>query len=229
MAKSIFITATGTDVGKTYVAALIIKKLRIAGFNAGYYKAALSGAEDIGGKLTPGDAKYVCDVAGLGDEPCELVSYIYKTPVAPHLAAALEGNPVEMPVIRRDFAASRQKFEYVAVEGAGGLVCPLRYDETAEIMLTDVVRALELPVLIVADAGLGAINGCVLTAEYAKKHNIVVTGIILNRYDKANLLHYDNKNQIERLTNIPVVACVNENAVDLDMDAMALAGLFKGA
>lgn len=55
MAKGLFVTGTGTDVGKTYVTALIVKKLREAGLNAGYYKAALSGAERVDGHLVPGD------------------------------------------------------------------------------------------------------------------------------------------------------------------------------
>ncbi|MDD2524471.1 MAG: dethiobiotin synthase, partial [Endomicrobiaceae bacterium] len=65
MSKSIFITGTATDVGKTFVTGLIVKKLHDSGINAGYYKAALSGAEKINGQLIPVDAKYVCDVAGI--------------------------------------------------------------------------------------------------------------------------------------------------------------------
>lgn len=227
MAKSIFIAATGTDVGKTYVTALMVKKLRAQGLNAGYYKAALSGAELIDGRLVPGDAKYVCDTAGLACDPADRVSYIYATPVAPHLAAQREGNPLELVVVQRDFAQSAQNYDYVVMEGAGGLVCPLRCDENAEIMQTDIIKMLGLPVLLVADAGLGAINGCVLSVEFAKKHAIIVTGIILNRYEQDNFLHTDNKRQIERLTKVPVIACVGANAHDLDIDAEFLTGMFK--
>mgnify|MGYP003623499818 CR=1 FL=1 len=227
MAQSVFITATGTDVGKTYVTALMVKKLRGQGLNAGYYKAALSGAELVNDRLVPGDAKYVRDTAGLACDPADLVSYIYATPVAPHLAAQREGNPLELEVVRRDFTQSTQKYDYVVMEGAGGLVCPLRCDETAEIMQTVIITMLGLPVLLVADAGFGAINGCVLSVEFAKKHAIIVTGIILNRYENNNFLHADNKRQIERLTKVPVMACVGANAHDLDIDAQLLTGLFK--
>ena len=94
MAQSVFITATGTDVGKTYVTALMVKKLRGQGLNAGYYKAALSGAELVNDRLVPGDAKYVRDTAGLACDPADLVSYIYATPVAPPFAALREGTPM---------------------------------------------------------------------------------------------------------------------------------------
>lgn len=227
MAKSIFITATGTDVGKTYVTALLIKALRQSGLNASYYKAALSGAETLNGKLVPGDARYVCDVAGLPDDPASLVSYLYRTPVAPHLAARLEGNPLEMDKVQRDFTAMTQKYAYVVMEGAGGIICPLRDDDIAQFHLIDVIKMLNLPVVIVADAGLGTINAGLLTLEYAKKQQIVVTGFILNRYENGNFLHVDNKVQLEKLGNVPVLACVAPHAANLPIDAAQLTDLMK--
>lgn len=227
MAKSIFVTATGTDVGKTYVTALLVKKLRGHGLNAGYYKAALSGAAMVDGRLMPGDAKYVCDVAGLACDPATLVSYLYQTPVAPHLAARLEGNPLELAVIRRDFTAMTRQYGYVVMEGAGGVICPLRDDETACIHQIDVIRMLDLPIVIVTDAGLGAINAGLLTLEYAKKHRIDVTGFILNRYETGNFLHADNQAQLERLGDVPVIARVAPNAVELDIDAAQLETFFR--
>ena len=63
MTKGLFVTATGTDVGKTYITALLLKTLRKAGYQAGYYKAALSGAEMTAQGMIPGDADYVCRTA----------------------------------------------------------------------------------------------------------------------------------------------------------------------
>ena len=65
MTKAIFVTATGTDVGKTYISALLVKKMRESGYNCGYYKPVLSGAEIIDGKLVAGDCDYVKRIAGL--------------------------------------------------------------------------------------------------------------------------------------------------------------------
>ena len=112
MSKGIFITATGTDIGKTFVTALIVKKLRDAGLNAGYYKAALSGAEEQpDGSWLPGDAAYVAKVSGMQEKGEELVSYIYKTAVSPHLAAMREGNPVELDKVKADFAKAQAKYD----------------------------------------------------------------------------------------------------------------------
>ena len=99
MAKGIFVTGTGTDVGKTYVTALIVKKLADAGIHAGYYKAALSGAESI----EESDAGYVKKIAGITQEDSSLLSYLYQNAVSPHLAARIEGNPVDPETVKADF------------------------------------------------------------------------------------------------------------------------------
>lgn len=79
MAKSIFITGTGTDIGKTYVAGLIVKKIADAGKSAAYYKAAMSGndrRED--GTLIPGDALFVRQTAGIEQPLDEMCPYVYE-------------------------------------------------------------------------------------------------------------------------------------------------------
>lgn len=90
MGKAIFVTGTGTDVGKTYVTGLLVKKIRDAGLDGSYYKAALSGAEPDGqGNLVPGDAAWVKETAGLKDPLTDLVTYVYQEAVSPHLAARI--------------------------------------------------------------------------------------------------------------------------------------------
>lgn len=228
MSRAVFITATGTDVGKTYVTALIVKRLRGAGIDAGYYKAALSGAEERGGKLIPGDADFVARTSGMNEAPEGLVSYIYKNPLSPHLAAQIEGNPPELSVIKRDFAASLKRYDYLCVEGCGGIVCPIRWDER-KIMLEDIIKSCGLSVVIVAPSGLGSINSAVLTVEHARAAGIKVRGIIMNGYDETQLMHRDNKYMIERLTGVRVAACVKRGDIELDIPVEELCGLFKEA
>lgn len=224
--KGIFITATGTDVGKTYVTALIVKKLVDSGLNAGYFKPALSGAEVSKEGLLPGDSRYVVEIAGLQVDPLDLVSYLYETAVSPHLAAQLEHLPLDLDVVAADFERLKQQAPYITVEGCGGIICPLRLDDEV-IMLTDVITRLQLDVVLIASAELGTINSVMLSTEYAKSLGIKVRGIILNRYDSNNFLHRDNKQTIERLTGIPIVACVAEHAQQLDMDISTLCELYK--
>ena len=107
MAKSIFITGTGTDIGKTYIAGLIVKKIADAGKSAAYYKAAMSGndrRED--GTLIPGDALFVRQTAGIEQPLDEMCPYVYENAYSPHLASRIEGHPVELSVVKRDIKRS---------------------------------------------------------------------------------------------------------------------------
>lgn len=222
MSKGLFITATGTDIGKTYVTALIVKKLREFGLNAGYYKAAISGADSV----SESDAGYVNRIANIGESEEMLLSYIYKTAVSPHLAARLEGNPVEMDVVKSAFAKAAAQYDYLTMEGSGGIVCPIRKDEKATIFLEDIIRELNLPSLIIADAGLGTINAVVTTAEYMLARNLPINGIILNHWN-GDTMQRDNLAMIEEITKIKVCAVVRDGDTDLDIDKATLTALYK--
>lgn len=212
MSKGIFVTGTGTDIGKTYVTALIVKKLKEDGHSVGYYKAALSGADNI----SESDAGYVKKTAELDQEDKTLISYLYKNAVAPHLAARLEGNPVNLEKVKEDYQKVKEQYEYVIVEGSGGIVCPVRWDEEEKILLEDVVKALELDTVIVADAGLGTIIAVVLTAEYLKNCKIKVHGVILNHYT-GGIMQEDNIKMIEEIAGVPVLAKVEPGGTSLIM------------
>ena len=233
MSKGYFITATGTDVGKTYVTALLVKKWRDLGIDAGYYKAALSGAEFRDGKWVAGDADYVKRFANIDDSQEQLVSYVYKEAVSPHLAARKEGNPVELSKVLEDFEAACNRHEFVFAEGSGGIICPIRYDGDAasgndevakavpqKIFLVDIIKALNLPILVVTTAALGSINACVLTVEYARSRGINVHGLIVNRYgmSKNFEMEDDNIKMMQDLTGLPVFAKISEGDNDLGVD-----------
>lgn len=205
MTKGIFITATGTDVGKTYVSALIVKAIREKGINCGYYKPALSG------DVYPNDCEYVLKTAGINKDANNYVSYKFKPAVSPHLASQLENNPIELNKIISDFNRIKIEHDYVLVEGAGGIVCPF----SDNLLLPDVIKALGLDIIIVASASLGTINSTVLTAEYAKSHGINVKGIILNNYNEKDLMQIDNKKMVEKLTGIKVIATIKTNDTDI--------------
>lgn len=222
MPKGIFVTATGTDCGKTYVTGLIVKKLRDSGINAGYYKAALSGADSI----AESDAGYVNSFAGIGQEENTLVSYLYKNAVSPHLAARIEGNPVSVEKVKKDFSAVKEKYEFVTVEGSGGIVCPIRYDEHEKIFLGDIVKTLGLECLIVADAGLGAINAVVTTFEYMKNHGIGVKGLILNNWT-GGFMQEDNRKMIEEMTGLSIISVVKPGDTELDTDISRLVSVYS--
>ena len=167
-AKTLFITGTGTDVGKTYVTGLILKKLHQSGVSAAYYKAAMSGNDRrADGTLIPGDALTVKEVSGISQPLEEMCPYVYENAVSPHLASKMEGNPVVMEQVKKGYEAVCEQYEYVTVEGSGGILCPLSMDGD-EIWLEDVIQACGTGCVMVADAGLGTINSVGLTAFYMK-------------------------------------------------------------
>lgn len=226
MSKNIFITGTGTDVGKTYVTGLILKKFKEHGRNAAYYKAAMSGNERrADGTLIPGDALEVRTISGIAQPLEDMCPYIYENAVSPHLAAQMEGNPVDLDVVLENYDRLCETYDYVTAEGSGGILCPLRFDRE-KIQLEDFVRARGLGCLVVADAGLGTINAVVLTVEYMKFRHIPVRGIIFNHYEKGNPIHEDNRFMCESMTGLKIVACVKENDTDLDMPFELLESLY---
>lgn len=216
MNKGYFVTATGTDVGKTFVTALLVKKWRDSGVDAGYYKAALSGAELREGKWVAGDADYVKNIANLPDSQEQLVSYVYKEAVSPHLAARKEGNPVELTKVKADFEAACARHEFIFAEGSGGIICPIRYDDQ-KVFLEDIIKTVNLPILVVTTAALGSINACVLTVEYARSRGLDVRGLIVNRYGSSGNLEMedDNIRMMQDLTGLEILAKVKDGDTDL--------------
>lgn len=226
MSKILFITGTGTDIGKTYVTGLILKKLREHGKSTAYYKAAMSGNErGADGSLIPGDAVQVKTVSGIQQPLEEMCPYVYEAAFSPHLAARIEGNPPDMDTILHGFDAVCGKYDYVTAKCSGGILCPLRFDGQ-RILLEDIIRARSLNCSLVADAGLGTINSAVLTAEYMKSRNLPVTGIIFNHFEPGNILHEDNLAMCEALTGLKVLTCVKAGDTDLAISAEQLTALY---
>ena len=222
--KGLFIVGTDTDIGKTYVTALLLKKMLEVGMNATYYKGALSGAELVDGKLVPGDATYVKEIAGIEESVENLVPYVYETAVSPHLAAQIEGNAVELGKVVEGYKRLSEKYDYVVMEGSGGIICPISYGENS-LMLEDFITELNLPSILIADAGLGTINHTFLTAYYMKQKGLALKGVILNNYD-GSLMQRENLKMIEELTGVPVIAKVEYGSADLDIEESVLRGLF---
>lgn len=226
MGKALFVTGTGTDIGKTYVTGLIVKCLRDAGLSAGYYKAALSGAEVAAdGTLLPGDALHVARVAGL-DAADVTVSYVYRDAVSPHLAAQIEHRPMDFAKVAEDYRRAKERTDYLTVEGSGGIICPLRWDDDEHVVLDDLAVRLGLVALVVADAGLGTINAAVLTAEHLHARGIPLRGFIFNNW-QGGLMQEDNVRMVEEITGAHVLARVPHGAAELPMGADVLAALYE--
>lgn len=214
MIKGIFITGTDTDIGKTYVTARLVKQLKQQGIKVAYYKAALSGAKIINGQMILEDMEVVFKYADLKREDC-IVSFAYKDSYAPYLAAKGTDDSVDLKTIKRDLVKLEKSHDLVIIEGSGGIICPLR-DDDQQIMLTDVMMLADYPLIIVSPSGLGSINSSVLTVEYAKKQGLKILGLIMNNFEKDNILHQANKIMIEKLSGFPVLGFLEQDGKNID-------------
>lgn len=225
MRKGIFITATGTDVGKTYVSGLLVKQLREKGLNCGYYKPVLSGAVVEGDKVIAGDAEHVTKTAGLGGNSIERVSYVFKPAVSPHLAAKLADETINLSKIIADYKRISGENEFTVVEGAGGIICPLNLHEN--LFMYDIPKALGLDVIVVADGGLGTINYTFLTVDFLKRLGLNIRGIILNNFDAEDLMHRDNKDVVERICGVRVIGTVAKNAQKIEFTQDKIEAIYE--
>lgn len=227
MSKNLFITGTDTDVGKTYVTGLIVKKMISSGFDTTYFKAAASGNDrDQNGALIPGDAALVQKLSGIKDDLSELIPYVYEVALSPHLASQIEGNPVDLKVVKEYYHKLAKKHPYITMEGSGGILCPINMDNQ-ELWLEDVIKAFDMDCIIVANAGLGTINHTVLTFEYMRQKKMTVKGVILNHFHPGDRMEEDNAHMIEYRAGVPILCRVQDGDTELKMDGELLASLYR--
>ena len=202
--RGLFITATDTGVGKTTVAAAIIGRLRAEGHRVGAYKPAVSGALDLASGPSWPDVEILA--SALGEEyPTERICpQRFLAPLAPPVAARLEGKSVDADLLRRGIDWWREHADTLIVEGAGGLLCPLTEHET----IADLAKDLGFPLIVVARAGLGTINHTLLTLEVAQNRGLRVAGVVLNHatpHDADDLAAATNSEELSKRTTVPVV------------------------
>lgn len=177
MSRGIFVTGTDTGVGKTVVAAALARLLKMRGLNVGVMKPVTSGCREEEGRLVSDDALLLTQAAGV---PCpeDVAPYLLREPLAPAEAAKRDGIRIDFSHIREAYDRLAAQYDYLIVEGAGGLMVPL----AGGMLVADLARQLELPLLVVARPGLGTINHTVLTCFAAGQMGLSVSGVVVNRY-----------------------------------------------
>ena len=177
MAKGIFITGTDTGVGKSIASAAVVMLLKRMGRSVGVMKPVTSGCLERDGGLVSLDAELLCFAADTPLTP-DCAPYLLKAPLAPSVAASLEGVRIDFQTIKEAYLRLAAGFDYVVVEGAGGLMVPL----AGGLLMSDLALHLELPVAVVARPGLGTVNHTLLTTFCARHLGLAVKGVIINRY-----------------------------------------------
>lgn len=193
----VFVTGTGTEVGKTVVAAVIARSHAAAGERVGVVKPAVTGLADGG----ESDHALLRRAAGSSQSDEEIAPYRYDPPVSPHLGAELAGERIEPALLIAAVREAEKRSEFVVVEGVGGLLVPL----TLGYLVRDLARDLALPVVIAASPGLGTINHTLLTVESARAVGLEVAAVVLTPWaTKAGPVEISNRGAIERLGAVKV-------------------------
>jgi dethiobiotin synthetase len=243
-ASGLFITGTGTGVGKTYVASLIARALREAGVRVGVYKPVASGCELRGGSLVSPDAIFLWESAGRPGSLERVCPQMFLAPLAPHLAARAEGKRVEPVLLREGLEFWEATSDVVLVEGAGGLLSPMSDDDYN----ADVAAAFGYPLVVVAANELGTINATLQTLVTASTYcpagsrgqgagseergarseddeELLVAGIVLNspRRGEDDLSVESNADELMRRCVAPLLASVEYGGgFDRDVDWLRL-------
>ena len=180
--QTAFVTGTDTNVGKTYVTCLLIRKLRAAGLQVGAYKPVCSGAElDATGNLFWSDIDALRSAAG-SQFPLDLICpQRYRAAVAPNVAAELEGSAVSNELLLTGISAWAKEADSLIIEGAGGVLCPL----SNELSVLDLAMRIEAPVIVVAANRLGVISHTRLTVERIRDSGLEVAAVILNETEMS--------------------------------------------
>ena len=195
--SGVFVTGTGTEVGKTVVAALLARTAAGAGRSVAVFKPVVSGLDE-GGEA---DHELLRRAAGSEQSDDEIAPYRYGAPVSPHLGAELAGEAISPERLRGAARAAAEGADLLVVEGVGGFLVPL----TLGYLVRDFARDLALPVVIAASPGLGTINHTLLTVEAVRAVGLSVARVVFTPWpQRAGVVERSNVEALERLGGVGV-------------------------
>ena len=216
--RGVFITATDTEVGKTFVAAGLAKALKGLGLDVGVMKPVASGGRKTQAGLVSDDALVLAEAIGAPDDLSLVNPVCLEAPLAPCVAARLEGQRVDLGAVWRAYETLAARHEFLVVEGVGGLLVPL--DDGATVL--DLITMLRLPTLVVTRPTLGTINHTLLTVRHAREHGINVLGLVVNAVEpvEPSVAVDTNPAILEEWGRVPVLANLpHEPNLDAHTDA----------
>jgi dethiobiotin synthetase len=209
--QGLFITATDTGAGKTYVAAAACRALRREGRPFRVCKPVATGAEWVGGCWLAEDTRLLADAAGEPDLDA-LTPWAFPAPAAPPVAARLAQASLTLDGLAASVRRRGAAGVPVLVEGVGGLLCPLTEQET----VADLVAALGLPLLVVVRRSLGTLNHTLLTLEVARRRGLRVAGVVVSETAPVSgAAEETNVEELRRRIGAPLLAVVPHGAADV--------------
>jgi len=194
----VFVTGTGTEVGKTVVAAAIARTLAAEGKRVAVFKPAVTGLDE--GVET--DHALLRRASGSDQSDGQIAPYRYGPPASPHLAAELAGEEINPERLRQTAQAATENADAIVCEGVGGLLVPL----SPTYLVRDLAADLGYPLVVVAGPGLGTINHTLLTLEAARAAGLEVAAVVITPWpEEPTEIETSNRETIAAHGNVPVL------------------------
>jgi dethiobiotin synthetase len=200
--EGVFVTGTGTEVGKTVAAAAIAHTLHAEGKRVAVFKPVVTGLDELTANGPPAaDHEMLRYAAGSSQSDDEISPYRYGPPMSPHLAAKLAGEDIEPARLLAGARAAAADADALVCEGVGGLLVPLATD----YLVRDFAVDLGLPLVIAASSGLGTINHTLLTIEVARVAGLEVSAVVLTPWPQSpSQIEASNRETIAALGEVRV-------------------------
>ena len=177
--RGLLITGTDTGVGKTVLAAALVRVLRARGINVGIMKPFAAAKGIFSRKYRSKDTAILARAAHATDTDREMNPFFYSVPASPYVASVVtKQTKVSMSTVLDAFHNLAIKHDIVIVEGIGGLMVPLTETET----FADFVKILNVPTIVVARCSLGTLNHILLTVNASKAYGLDVMGLVMNGF-----------------------------------------------
>lgn len=208
--NKLFIIGTDTEVGKTFVSVNLIKAFNYLHINSKCLKPVASGKKD--NSILCEDVEDIIIAHNNEYLPKDLNLYSFDQAIAPHIAANLNNKQIDLNQLEKFVVENYSKnYDILMIEGAGGLLTPY----SNKITQLDLIKKLNIPVLLVSNIQVGCINHTLLTINELKKHNIKCIGWIANEYKQTK---YTNEQitTIEKFSNMNCLTKIKKNANYLD-------------
>ena len=202
-AQGLFITGTDTGVGKTVVTAAILAYSRLQGKKTGVMKPIETGVDSRCSSSANSDALFLMECGGIDDALAEVCPVRLNPAASPFQAALIENRPVQPEMILSAYRTLSKKYDWMLVEGVGGVRVPL----TQDYEVVDLMRDLDLPAVVVARYQLGTLNHTLMTLDTLKKNGIAVKGVVFNQTvpESPDAIEQDQPRLIEELSGAKVL------------------------
>ncbi len=201
--KSLFITGTDTDVGKTYITAGLAITLRKMGIDIGVMKPFAAGIAQKNGFKSE-DVEILSNAAQINDPETLLNPQFFPISASPYTAWKKLKIKPKIPMVLSSFKKLSNIHEMMLVEGMGGILTPILKD----YYVTNLIKDMKIPTIIVTRSKVGTVNHTLMTVRMCEKYKIPIKGIIINNFDDGGYQINQLKKDLEDLTRIKVLGSI---------------------